>query len=420
MKFKINDVILHRSLIFIFALLYVFVGYVSTLHSITFFQLSNSITLSILLACAFELGQAAVLFAILMTKNKDKFLPWALMILLTSLQITGNVYASFKFIANSGNTDWIYWYKSILIGVQASNPEMYQIIISWISGALLPIVALGMTALVAENIKLMSEDEKTSELSYISNDNKDNDITETSDLKKDVIKDPDEVTIDKVSDYHADNIDSDEIIQNESIPNTLAYIENSEKKDIESLINSYKDKNIDINDEVDYFIPESKIESEIVSEAKGEEPDDSSKKIEVKVLPDVKKDRPPKKKTIKTISKKESEPLQKEEVKVPQKNKRTRTINPLKKKVKLETIDLQDLTKPSKGDEVIKLIEESNKQDEVDKSLIENESNQSSYLETGVEVIDAKAVPLKKNTVGRVNKFGVPIKPSERRNFDRL
>ena len=93
-----------------------------------------------------------------MTKNKDKFLPWALMFLLTALQVTANVYASFKFMATSGSNDWMYWQKSILIGVQAENAEMYQVIISWIAGALLPIVALGMTALVAQNIKLMTEE----------------------------------------------------------------------------------------------------------------------------------------------------------------------------------------------------------------------------------------------------------------------
>ena len=60
----------------------------------------------------------------------------------------------------SGNDDWTYWYTSILkiFGVLGGNAETYQVIISWISGALLPIVALGMTALVAQNIKLITED----------------------------------------------------------------------------------------------------------------------------------------------------------------------------------------------------------------------------------------------------------------------
>lgn len=159
-RFKITHKGLYWGLIFTFALLYLCVGFVSTLHSITFFGLANSVGLAVLLGLTYEVGQASVLFSILMTKNKDKFLPWALMILLTALQVTANVYASFKFMANSGSMDWQYWQKSILIGVQATNSEMYQVIISWIAGALLPIVALGMTALVAQNIKMMSEEDE--------------------------------------------------------------------------------------------------------------------------------------------------------------------------------------------------------------------------------------------------------------------
>lgn len=158
--FKITNKGLYWGLIITFSLLYLFVGFVSTLHSITFFQLANTMSLAILLGITYELGQAAVLFSILLTKNKDKFLPWALMILLTGLQVTANVYASFRYMVNSGTQDWVNWQKSILIGVQATSPEMYQVIISWISGALLPIVALGMTALVANNLRYVNETEE--------------------------------------------------------------------------------------------------------------------------------------------------------------------------------------------------------------------------------------------------------------------
>lgn len=161
-NFKITHKGLYWGLIVTFALLYLCVGFVSTLHSITFFNLANSMWLATLLGLTYEVGQASVLFSILMSeKNKNKFLPWALMFLLTALQVTANVYASFKFMANSGNNDWQYWQKSILIGVQAANPEMYQVIISWIAGALLPVVALGMTALVAQNMKFISEEDET-------------------------------------------------------------------------------------------------------------------------------------------------------------------------------------------------------------------------------------------------------------------
>jgi hypothetical protein len=163
-KFKITNRGLYWGLIITFALLYLCVGFVSTLHSITFFHLANTMSLAVLLGLTYEVGQASVLFSILMSeKNKGKYLPWALMFLLTALQVTANVYASFKYMAQSGSNDWIYWQKAILFGVQSSNPEIYQMIISWISGALLPIVALGMTALVAQNMKFMNEENETKE-----------------------------------------------------------------------------------------------------------------------------------------------------------------------------------------------------------------------------------------------------------------
>jgi hypothetical protein len=151
---KIKNKALYWGLIFTFAALYLAVAFVSTLHAITFFQLANTLGLAILLGSAYEIGQASVLFSILMTENKNRFLAWLMMILLTSLQVTANVYASFKFMDGSGSNDWTYWQRAILFAVQAENAEMYKVIISWISGALLPLVALGMTALVAENIRL--------------------------------------------------------------------------------------------------------------------------------------------------------------------------------------------------------------------------------------------------------------------------
>lgn len=158
-NFKITNKGLYWGLILTFAILYLCVGFVSTLHSITFFHLANTLGLAVLLGLTYEVGQASVLFSILMTdKEHQKILPWALMVLLTGLQVTANVYASFKFMATSGSNDWVYWQKSILFGVQAANPEMYQVIISWIAGALLPIVALGMTALVAQNMNLITEE----------------------------------------------------------------------------------------------------------------------------------------------------------------------------------------------------------------------------------------------------------------------
>lgn len=155
-----------------FGLLYMCVGFVSTLHSITFFELANTMWLAVLLGITYEVGQATVLFSILMSKNSQNILPWGLMILLTALQVTANVYASFKFMDGSGSLDWMFWQRSILFWLEADGPEMFKVVISWISGALLPVVALGMTALVADNLKLKDGDENNEISSDLSDKDK--------------------------------------------------------------------------------------------------------------------------------------------------------------------------------------------------------------------------------------------------------
>lgn len=158
-----NNKKIYYALIATFSLLYIAVAIVSTLHAVTFFKLANSTFLAILLGAGFEIGQATVLFSILLTDHKERKLSWAMMFLLTSLQVTANVFASYKYMIATGTNDWELWRQVILVGVQAENPQMYQVIISWIIGALLPIIALGMTALVADNIHLLKDKPKNIE-----------------------------------------------------------------------------------------------------------------------------------------------------------------------------------------------------------------------------------------------------------------
>ena len=64
--------------IILFSLLYLSVGIVSTIHAVSFFGLANNTYLAVMLAIAFEIGQAAVLFDILTNPNdRKKFMPWA-------------------------------------------------------------------------------------------------------------------------------------------------------------------------------------------------------------------------------------------------------------------------------------------------------------------------------------------------------
>ena len=77
--------------------MYIAVGFVSTYHAIAFFAISNYNWLAVILAIAFEVGQAAVLFSLLTSKSK-KVMPWILMGVLTAVQVFGNVFSSYKYL----------------------------------------------------------------------------------------------------------------------------------------------------------------------------------------------------------------------------------------------------------------------------------------------------------------------------------
>lgn len=144
-----------RAFLWLFIVLYAAIAFVSTWHAIAFFGLSNPMWLAVILAIAFEVGQAGVLFSILTnTDTKDrKIMPWTLMSVLTLVQILGNVFSSHKYMFLH-NTDQIqYFTKSVLFFVQSPNPEMNYVMISYITGAILPVVALCMTSMVVSMLK---------------------------------------------------------------------------------------------------------------------------------------------------------------------------------------------------------------------------------------------------------------------------
>lgn len=154
--------ILKYGLVSLFGILYAIVGFVSIYHAISFFGLSNTNWLAIMLAVAFEIGQAAVLFYVLITKEK-KVLPWILMIMLTLVQVLGNVYSSYSYMVIN-NPDLIkYFTDSVLFFLQDPNPKVNQVMISYITGAILPIVSLLMTSMVV-NVLNRDKEESSEEV----------------------------------------------------------------------------------------------------------------------------------------------------------------------------------------------------------------------------------------------------------------
>lgn len=138
-----------KILTILFSILYLSVGFVSTYHAINFFSISNEPWLAIILAVAFEVGQAAVLFSLLVSKSK-KTMPWILMGVLTLVQVLGNIFSSYQYMVIN-NQDMIkYFTDSVLFYLQDPNPQVNQVMISYITGAILPIVSLCMTSMVVD------------------------------------------------------------------------------------------------------------------------------------------------------------------------------------------------------------------------------------------------------------------------------
>ena len=150
--------ILKYTLIGLFSILYLSVGFVSVYHAISFFELSNQPWLALILACAFEIGQAAVLFYLLISKDKQ-VMPWILMGVLTLVQILGNVYSSYSYMIIN-NMDLVkYFTDSVLFFIQDPNPKVNHVMISYITGAILPVVALCMTSMIVNVLNYNKKEE---------------------------------------------------------------------------------------------------------------------------------------------------------------------------------------------------------------------------------------------------------------------
>ena len=143
-----------------FILLYLATALISFCHAIEFFTIGNVPWMATTLAAVFELGQMVVLSSLLLSNNKKTIVPWILLVILTAVQVVGNVYSVYKYITLSGTDYYIYLQKSLIDWwLSRVSQETIIVIISWIIGALLPIIALFMTSMVANNIKLRNEEE---------------------------------------------------------------------------------------------------------------------------------------------------------------------------------------------------------------------------------------------------------------------
>ena len=144
--------LVHRSIIATFVSLYLLVSIISTIHVIEFFKLSNPEWLAISLAIGFELGAAASLASLVILDRMNKTLVWMLFGTITLMQMQGNMYYAFVHMENFQG-----W--SELFGLIEEDVVYQKRVLSAVSGAILPLVALGFIKSLVDYIKPEPQDE---------------------------------------------------------------------------------------------------------------------------------------------------------------------------------------------------------------------------------------------------------------------
>ena len=129
-----------------FVTLYLLVSVISTIHVIEFFKLSNPEWLAISLAVAFEVGAAASLASLISLDKMNKGIVWMLFIILTLMQAMGNTYYAYTHLA-----DFKGWVE--LFGLIDEEIIYQKRVLSIVSGAILPVVALGFIKSLVDYIK---------------------------------------------------------------------------------------------------------------------------------------------------------------------------------------------------------------------------------------------------------------------------
>lgn len=151
-----RDLIVKRFVISTFVILYILVSLISTIHVIDFFELSNPYWLAVTLAIGFELGAAASLSSLVILDRTNKTLVWALFGAITLMQMQGNMY--FAFINLEDFSSW-----SELFGLDEEEPLYQKRVLAAVSGAILPLVALGFIKSLVDYIRPVGDDEVPSD-----------------------------------------------------------------------------------------------------------------------------------------------------------------------------------------------------------------------------------------------------------------
>ena len=149
-----RDKLIKRFVIGTFVSLYLLVSVISTIHVIDFFEMSNPYWLAVTLAIGFEIGAAASLASLVILKKMNRTIVWSLFITITLMQMQGNMYYAFINL-----TDFSSW--SELFNLIEEDLIYQKRILAFVSGAILPLIALGFIKSLVDYIKPEDEDDET-------------------------------------------------------------------------------------------------------------------------------------------------------------------------------------------------------------------------------------------------------------------
>lgn len=242
----------------LFAILYLIVAFSSFWHACAFFGLANNSWMSIILAFAFEVGQAAVLFSLLTSaKDRSRTMPWVLMIMFTIVQVIGNVFSSYKYLITNSVENLRYFKEPIFIWTDLPDDQT-TVIITYIVGAILPICALLLTSMITNYLTDNEEEQKSLSLGIdnllekekgpqnppvILNDKEDFDeVYNNEDISSD---DTDKVNIDN---------NNTEELEDEEIENNESNDENDGSNDEDDGSNDSDKVNVDKKENNSHFI----------------------------------------------------------------------------------------------------------------------------------------------------------------------
>jgi len=136
------------------ALTPILVSFISMIHVVNFFELSNYKWLAIVLAVAFEIGALSSLAALAVMDKISKGSMWMIFILVTAIQCVGNTYYAYDFVTDmlAADPQWINSWTELFALNEEEDIIYVKRLLAIITGAILPIISLGFTHMLVEYI----------------------------------------------------------------------------------------------------------------------------------------------------------------------------------------------------------------------------------------------------------------------------